>query len=157
MRDLGASPAPMNAYLLNIGIETLPLRMEQHSKNALEVATFLQGHEKVSWVKFPALAGDDQQEKAKNYLPHGCYGVLTFGLKDGKEAAETFMGKTKLISIATHVADAKTCMLHPATTTHRQLTDEQLKSAGIAPELIRLSVGIENVEDIIADLSQALS
>lgn len=156
MRDLGASPAPMNAFLLNVGIETLPLRMAQHSANAQAVAEFLQGHEKVAWVNYPGLKGNDQEEKAKKYLPNGCSGVLTFGLKSGKEGAEAFMSNTKLVAIATHVADAKSCMLHPATSTHRQLTEAELKAAGIAPDLIRLSVGIENKEDLIADLTQAL-
>lgn len=156
MRDLGASPAPMNSFLLNMGMETLPLRMAQHSSNALALAQFLQGHPGVDWVRYPGLAGDSQEEKAKKYLPNGCSGVLSFGLKAGREGAEAFMSRCQLISIATHVADAKSCMLHPASSTHRQLSDNEMVEAGIPPELVRLSVGIEDVKDLMADLSQAL-
>lgn len=156
MRDLGACPAPMNSFLLNIGIETLPLRMRRHCDNALTLARFLQSQEAVAWVRYPGLKGDAQQEMAKKYFPLGSSGVVTFGLKGGREAAEVFMGKTKIASIATHVADAKTCMLHPASTTHRQLSSEDLKKAGVGEDLIRLSVGIEDSGDLMADLAQAL-
>ncbi len=156
MRDLGATPAPMNSYLLNMGMETLPLRMRVHSDNALKVAQFLASHEKVSWVKYPLLSGDSQEEKAKKYLPNGASGVLSFGLKSGQEGAESFMSKCNIASIATHVADAKTCMLHPASTTHRQLSEEELLAAGIPPEMIRLSIGIEDAADLIADFGKAL-
>ncbi len=157
MRDLGATPAPMNSFLLNMGMETLGLRMKQHSDNALAIAKFLQGHEKISWVKYPLLPGDSQEEKAKKYLPRGASGVLSFGMKDGRDAAEKFMSACKLGSIATHVADAKTCMLHPASTTHRQLSATELVNAGVPPEMIRLSVGIEDVQDLLEDLAQALA
>ncbi len=156
MRVLGATPAPMNGYLLNVGMETLPLRMKEHCSNALKIAQFLQGHEAVSWVRYPSLAGDSQEELAKKYLPKGASGVLTFGLKGGKVAAEKMMSRCEIASIATHVADAKTCMLHPASSTHRQLTEGELIAAGVPSELVRLSVGIEDVEDLIGDLKQAL-
>ncbi len=156
MRDLGACPAPMNSYLLNLGMETLPLRMKQHSDNALAMAEYLENHEKVAWVRYPLLEGDSQMEKAHKYLKQGASGVLTFGLKGGQEEAVRVMGRMKLASIATHVADAKTCLLHPASSTHRQMTPEQLADAGILPELVRLSVGIEDIEDLIADVAQAL-
>lgn len=156
MRDLGACPAPMNSYLLNLGIESLPLRMEQHSRNALALAEFLQEQPTVGWVRYPLLAGDSQEEKAKKYLPHGASGVLTFGLRGGKVAAEIMMKRVKLASIVTHVADARTCMLHPASTTHRQMSPAQLTQAGIPPEMIRLSVGLESVQDLISDFNQAL-
>ena len=156
MRDFGAIPAPMNAYLLNVGLETLPLRMARHCENALAVARFLKGHPKVSWVRYPGLEGDPYYERARKYLPNGTCGVISFGLKGGRKAAEEMMDKLKLAAIVTHVADSRTSILHPASHTHRQMNDEQLKEAGVAPDLIRLSVGIENVNDIIADLEQAL-
>ena len=156
MRDFGAIPAPMNAYLLNVGLETLPLRMARHCENALAVARFLKGHPKVSWVRYPGLEGDPYYERARKYLPNGTCGVVSFGVKGGREAASKFMAGLELASIATHVADAKTCVLHPASHTHRQLTDEQLMEAGVRPDLIRFSVGTEAAEDIIADLKQAL-
>lgn len=156
MRDLGATPAPMNSYLLNLGMETLTLRMKQHSSNALALAEFLHKHEKVAWVKYPYLSGDSQEEKAKKYLPNGASGVLSFGLVGGREAAEKLMSACEIASIATHVADAKTCMLHPASTTHRQLTAHELRDAGVPEEMLRLSVGIEALEDLLADFSKAL-
>ena len=157
MRDFGAIPGPMNAYLLNVGLETLPLRMAKHCENALAVAKFLQGHEKVAWVRFPGLEGDSQHELAKKYMPNGTCGVVSFGVKGGRKGAETFMAGLKLASIATHVADAKTCVLHPASATHRQMNDAELAAAGISPDLVRFSVGIEDVKDLIADLENALA
>ncbi len=156
MRDLGSIPGPQNAFLLNLGLETLHLRMERHCSNALKVAEYLKNSELVSWVSFPGLPGDEQYDIAKKYMPNGTCGVISFGVKGGREAATRFMDSLKLASIVTHVADAKTCVLHPASTTHRQLTDEQLLECGVKSDLIRLSVGIEDVEDIIADIEQAL-
>lgn len=156
MRDFGSIQSPQNAFYLNMGLETLPLRVRQHCSNALTVAKYLKNHEKVAWVKYPDLEGDAYHELAEKYLPNGSCGVLAFGLKGGREISVSFMDKLKLASIVTHVADSKTCLLHPASHTHRQMTDEQLREAGVAPDLIRLSVGIENVDDIIADLEQAL-
>lgn len=156
MRDLGSTPSPMNAFLLNLGLETLHLRMPQHCKNAQTVAEYLQKNERVAWVNYCGLEGNPYHELAKKYLPNGSSGVIAFGLKGSKEDAIRFMDSLKMISIVTHVADARTCVLHPASHTHRQLSDEQLKEAGIAPDLIRLSVGIEDVNDIIADIEQAL-
>ena len=156
IRDFGSIQSPQNAFYLNMGLETLPLRVRQHCSNALTVAKYLKDHEKVAWVKYPDLEGDAYHELAEKYLPNGSCGVLAFGLKGGREISVSFMDKLKLASIVTHVADSKTCLLHPASHTHRQMTDEQLREAGVAPDLIRLSVGIENVDDIIADLEQAL-
>ncbi len=156
MRDLGCIPAPMNSYLLNVGLETLHLRMPRHRANAKAVAEYLQKHPKIAWVSYPDLLSDPNYALAQKYLPNGSCGVLTFGMKEGQAAAERFMGGLKLASIATHVADAKTCILHPATTTHRQLTEQEMRAAGVSPELIRLSVGIEDAEDLIADFEQAL-
>ncbi len=156
MRDLGSTPQPLAAFILNLGLETLALRMERHCANAEAVAKYLEANEKVSWVNCPALPTSDQHELAKKYLPKGCCGVISFGVKGGREAAVRFMNSLKLAAVVVHVADARTCVLHPASTTHRQLTDEQLVAGGITPDLIRLSVGIENVEDIIADIEQAL-
>lgn len=156
MRDLGSIQAPQNAFLLNVGLETLPLRMERHCENALAVATFLQNHEKVAWVNYPGLEGNKYHELAKKYMPNGTCGVISFGLKGGRSAAEKMMDHLELAAIVTHVADARTCVLHPASHTHRQMTDEQLVEAGVAPDLIRFSVGIEHKDDIIADLEQAL-
>ena len=157
MRDLGSSPAPMNSFLLNIGLETLHLRMPRHCENALKVAKWLKANEKVAWVRYCSLEGDPYYELAKKYLPDGSCGVLAFGLKGSREDATRFMDSLQFVAIVTHVADARTCILHPASHTHRQLSDEQLREAGIAPDLMRLSVGIENAEDIIADLEQALA
>lgn len=157
MRDLGAIQSPQNAFLLNLGLETLHLRVPQHCKNALAVAQWLQKNEKVAWVNYPDLEDNKYHALAKKYLPDGSCGVLSFGLKGGREVAIKFMDNLRLAAIVTHVADARTCVLHPASHTHRQLTDEQLIEAGIAPDLIRFSVGIENAEDIIADIAQALN
>ncbi|MFU2421683.1 MAG: O-acetylhomoserine aminocarboxypropyltransferase/cysteine synthase family protein [Bacteroides sp.] len=156
MRDLGSIQAPFNAFILNLGLETLPLRMERHCSNAQAVAEFLESHEKVAWVNYPGLKSNKYYELAQKYMPNGTCGVISFGLKGGRKAAEELMDKLKLAAIVTHVADTRTCVLHPASHTHRQMNDEQLKEAGVAPDLIRLSVGIENVSDIIDDLAQAL-
>ena len=156
MRDLGATPSPMNAFLLNLGMETLHLRMERHCRNAEAVAAFLEGHPSVSWVNYPGLPTSKDAALVKKYLPCGTCGVISFGVKGGRDAAVRFMDSLKLAAIVVHVADARTGVLHPASTTHRQLTDEQLAAAGIGPDLVRLSVGIENAADIIADLDQAL-
>ena len=156
MRDFGSTPAPMNAWLLGMGMETLPLRMEKHCSNAMKVATFLKNHPQVAWVRYAGLEGDKYYELGKKYLPKGCCGVVSFGVKGGRKAAEKFMAALKLCSIATHVADAKTCVLHPASATHRQMNDQELIAAGVGPDLVRLSVGIEDPEDLIADVAQAL-
>ena len=156
MRDFGTCSAPMNAYLLNVGLETLHLRMPRHCANALAVAQFLQNHEKVAWVRYPSLPGDPYYELAQKYLPNGSCGVVSFGVKGGRKAAETFMAGLELASIATHVADAKTCVLHPASATHRQMNDQELMAAGVSPDLVRFSVGIEDIHDIQADLEKAL-
>ena len=156
IRDFGTPLAPMPAYLLNLGLETLALRMERHCENAMKVAEYLENSDMVSWVNYPKLKGNSQYELAEKYLPLGACGVISFGVKGGREAAVKFMDSLKLAAIVVHVADARTCVLHPASTTHRQLTDEQLVDAGITPDLVRLSVGIENAEDIIADIEQAL-
>ncbi len=156
MRDLGSIQAPQNAFLLNVGLETLPLRMERHCSNAQAVAEFLEKHEKVAWVNYPGLPSNKYHALAQKYMPNGTCGVISFGLKGGRAAASNMMDGLKLAAIVTHVADARTCVLHPASHTHRQMTDEQLIEAGVAPDLIRFSVGIENVKDIIADLEQAL-
>ena len=157
MRDFGASPAPMNAYFLNVGLETLHLRMPQHCANAQAIARYLQDHPKVAWVSYPGLEGDKNYALAQKYMPKGTCGVVAFGLKGGRAAAETFMAGLKLASIATHVADAKTCCLNPASSTHRQMTDQELEAAGVGADLIRLSVGIEDAADIQADLEGALA
>ena len=157
MRDFGSIQAPMNAYLLNLGLESLAVRMKRHCENAQRIAEYLQSHEKIAWINYPGLPGDRQYERARKYMPNGTCGVISFGIKGGRAAAETFMKNLKLAIIATHVADAHTCVLHPANATHRQMTDEELAAAGISPDLIRLSVGIENVEDLIEDLEQALA
>lgn len=157
MRDLGSSQSPQNAFLVNLGLETLHLRMERHSANALAVAQYLQKHPKVAWVNYPGLDGDKYKSLADKYLPLGASGVVKFGIKGGRENSIRFMDSLELVSIVTHVADAKSCVLHPASHTHRQLTDAQLIEAGVQPDLIRFSVGIEGLADIIADLDQALS
>ena len=156
MRDLGAQASPQNAFLLNLGLETLALRMERHCSNALKVAKYLENHEKVSWVNYPGLESSPYHALAQKYMPNGTCGVVSFGVKGGREAATRFMDSLKMASIVTHVADLRTCVLHPASTTHRQMTDEQLAEAGVTPDLIRFSVGIENPEDIIEDVAQAL-
>ena len=157
MRDLGSIQSPQNAFLLNLGLETLALRVKRHCDNALEVAKFLEADSRVSWINYPALPSSKYYKLAEKYLPHGTSGVIAFGVKGGREAAVKFMDSLKLGAIVTHVADTRTCLLHPASTTHRQMTDEQLIAAGVSPDLIRLSVGIENPEDIIADIDQALA
>ena len=156
MRDFGSSPAPFNAFLLNLGMETLHVRIPRHCSNAQAVAEYLSRHDKVAWVQYCGLPGDKYYELGKKYLPNGSCGVLSFGVKGGRAAAETFMKNLKLAAIVTHVADARTCILHPASSTHRQLTDEELIACGVGPDMMRLSVGIEDVKDIIADLESAL-
>ena len=157
MRDLGSIPSPMNAFLLNVGLETLHLRVPRHCENALKVAQYLENHEKVAWVNYAGLPGNKYYELAKKYMPKGTCGVISFGLKGGRDISVSFMDKLKLAAIVTHVADARTCVLHPASPTHRQLSEEELVEAGVQPDLIRFSVGIENADDIIADLEQALA
>ena len=156
MRDLGSIQSPHNAFLLDVGLETLPLRMERHCSNALKVAQFLEKHEKVAWVNYPDLPGNKYHALQQKYLPKGSCGVISFGLKGGRNAAADMMDQLKLAAIVTHVADARTCVLHPASHTHRQMNDEQLIEAGVAPDLIRLSVGIEDCDDILDDIRQAL-
>ena len=157
MRDLGSIQSPENAFLLNLGLETLHLRMKRHCENAQTVAAFLHDDPRVAWVSYAGLPDDPHHERARKYLPDGGCGVIAFGLKGTREDAIRFMDRLKMICIVTHVADARTCVLHPASHTHRQLSDEQLREAGVAPDLIRLSVGIEDVEDILADIRQALA
>jgi len=147
----------MNAFLLNMGLETLHLRMERHCANAMKVAKFLENNDKISWVNYPKLESNEYYNLAEKYLPNGACGVISFGIKGGREAAVKFMDSLKLAAIVVHVADLRTCVLHPASTTHRQLTDEQLIGAGIGSDLIRMSVGIENADDIIEDIKQALN
>ncbi|WP_448901868.1 O-acetylhomoserine aminocarboxypropyltransferase/cysteine synthase family protein [Eubacterium sp.] len=157
MRDLGSIPAPMNSFLLNVGLETLHLRMPRHCENAVKVAKYLQNSDKVAWVNCPMLEGNKYYDLAEKYMPNGTCGVITFGLKGGRETAIKFMDSLEFITIVTHVADARSCVLHPASHTHRQMTDEQLIEAGVQPDLIRFSIGIENADDIINDLEQALN
>ena len=157
MRDIGAQAAPMNAFLLNLGLETLALRMERHCSNAQKVAEYLESNDKISWVNFPGLKSNENYELAQKYLPNGSCGVVSFGVVGGREAATKFMDSLELASVVTHVADLRTCVLHPASTTHRQLSDTQLLEAGVSADLIRFSVGIENADDIIADIEAALS
>ena len=157
MRDFGCCQSAQSAYILNLGLESLPFRMKQHCANAQAVAEFLQGHEKVKWVKYCGLKGDKYYDLAQKYLPNGSCGVISFGLHGGRNAAETFMKHLKLGSIETHVADSRTCCLHPASATHRQMTDEQLVAAGVGPDLIRFSCGLENAQDLIDDIAQALA
>ena len=157
MRDFGAIQSPQNAYLINLGLESLHLRMAQHSKNGLALAQHLAAHPKIAWVRYPGLEGDACYDLAQKYLPNGASGVVSFGVAGGRAAAETFMANLKLAQIATHVADARTCVLHPANATHRQMNDDELAAAGITPDLIRLSCGIEATEDLIADVDQALA
>ena len=157
MRDLGSIQAPMNAYFLNLGIESLAVRMPRHCENGQKVAEFLEAHEKVEWVNYPGLPSNMYYERARKYMPNGTCGVVSFGVKGGRKAAEEFMKHLKIGMIATHVADAHTCVLHPASSTHRQLSDEELKAGGVSPDLIRLSCGLEGINDILADLEQALA
>lgn len=156
MRDLGAQASPMNAFFVNLGLETLALRMERHCSNAMAVAKFLESSDKIEWVNYPGLESSKYHRLAMKYMPNGTCGVISFGVKGGREAAAKFMENLKLASIVIHVADLRTCVLHPASTTHRQLNDEQLKSAGISPNMIRMSVGIENIEDILEDIRGSL-
>ena len=156
MRDFGAMQAPQNAFILNLGLESLPFRMKQHCQNADKIARFLHDHEKVAWVRYCGLEDDPYYALAQKYLPNGSCGVISFGLKDGRRGAETFMKHLRLGSIETHVADSRTCCLHPASSTHRQMTDAELDAAGVGADLIRLSCGLENSEDLIADIAQAL-
>ncbi len=157
MRDLGLTPSPNNAFLLNLGLETLHLRMERHCSNALAVAKWLKINDKITWVNYPGLESNKYYPLSKKYMPNGTCGVISFGIKGGREAAVKFMDGLKLAAIVVHVADARTSVLHPASTTHRQLSDAQLVEAGVTPDLIRMSIGIEHVNDIIADLEQALA
>ena len=157
MRDFGCTPQPIAAFMLNLGLESLPVRIERHCQNAQAVAEYLEKHPKVSWVNFPGLASSPQHALAQKYLPRGVCGVVSFGVRGGREAAMKFMDSLRLAQIVVHVADARTSVLHPASTTHRQLTDEQLVDAGISADLVRLSVGIENIEDILEDLEQAFN
>ncbi len=157
MRDLGSMMSPQNAFLLNLGLETLHLRMARHSENAKKVAAFLENHPRIAWVNYPGLESSKYKSLVDKYLPNGASGVVSFGIKGGREAATKFLNALSLAAIVTHVADARTCALHPASTTHRQLTDEQLKECGTSADLVRFSVGIENAEDIIADIDNALS
>lgn len=157
MRDLGAQASPQNAFLLNLGLETLALRMERHCSNALKVASFLEQDDRIAWVNYPGLKSSKYYDLAQKYMPNGTCGVISFGIKGGREAAAKFMESLKLASIVVHVADLRTCVLHPASTTHRQLTDEQLVEGGISADMIRMSVGIENPEDILDDIKQALA
>lgn len=156
MRDFGAIQSPQNAFYLNLGLESLMVRMPRHCENALKIAKFLEANDKVAWIKYPDLESDPNNALAKKYLPNGSCGVMCFGIKGGREESIKFMDSLNLITIVTHVADSKTCLLHPASHTHRQMSDEQLLEAGIAPDLIRLSVGLENADDLIEDISQAL-
>ena len=157
MRDLGAQASPQNAFLLNLGLETLALRMERHCSNALKVASFLEQDDRIAWVNYPGLKSSKYYDLAQKYMPNGTCGVISFGIKGGREAAAKFIESLKLASIVVHVADLRTCVLHPASTTHRQLTDEQLVEGGISADMIRMSVGIENPEDILDDIKQALA
>ena len=157
MRDLGSIPSPMSCFILNLGLESLAVRMQRHCENAQKVAEFLQNDPRVAYVTYPGLPGDKYYDRAQKYMPGGSCGVISFGVKGGRNAAEAFMKNLKLAIIATHVADAHTCVLHPASSTHRQMTDEELIAGGVKPDMVRLSVGIENAEDIIEDLCQALA
>lgn len=156
MRDLGAQAAPMNAFLLNLGMETVALRMERHCSNALQIAKFLEQDDRIAWVNYPGLESSPYYALTQKYMPNGTCGVVSFGIKGGREAATKFMDSLELASVVTHVADLRTCVLHPASTTHRQLSDQQLEDAGVSPDLIRFSVGIENIEDILDDIKQAI-
>ncbi len=156
MRDFGCCQSPISAYMINLGLESLHVRMQRHCENALAVAKYLKNHPKVSWVIYPSLEGDANYELAQKYMPNGTCGVVSFGVKGGRAAAEEFMGRLKIAAIETHVADARTCCLHPANATHRQLSDAELEAAGVAPDLVRYSCGIESAEDLIADIEQAL-
>lgn len=157
MRDFGCIQSPHDAFLLNLGLESLHVRMQRHCETALKVARFLESNEHISWVKYPDLPGSEDYELAKKYLPNGSCGVISFGVKGGRKAAETFMKHLKLAAIETHVADARTCCLHPASSTHRQMNDSELEAAGVSPDLVRMSCGLENADELIADIAQALN
>jgi len=157
MRDFGSIQSPQNAFLLNLGLESLHVRMKRHSENGLAVATFLSTHPQVSWVTYSGLPGDKYYPLAQKYLPNGSCGVVSFGVKGGRAAAERFMGRLKIAAIETHVADARTCCLHPASATHRQMNDDELRAAGVSPDLVRFSCGLEDAADLIADIDQALA
>lgn len=157
LRDYGSTPSPQNSFYLNLGLETLALRVERHCQNAQRVAEFLEQDARISWVNYPGLKSSPDRALVEKYLPHGTCGVISFGVKGGREAAEKFMNRLELAAIVTHVADTRTCVLHPASTTHRQLSDKELAECGVTPDMIRFSVGIENVEDILADIEQALA
>ena len=157
MRDFGSIQSPQHAFILNLGLESLHVRMPQHCKNGQAAAEFLQAHPKIRFVRYPGLAGDQYYELAQKYMPNGTCGVVSFGFEGGRAAAEQFMKSLKLAQIATHVADARTCVLHPANATHRQMNDEELVACGISPDMVRLSCGIESTEDLLADLEQALA
>jgi len=157
MRDLGCTPNPTGMFLLNNNLESLHVRMARHCENALAVAQYLEGHEKISWVNYPKLPSSTEYARAEKYLPNGASGVISFGIKGGRAAATRFMDSLQMAAIVVHVADCRTCVLHPASTTHRQLTDEQLADAGIGADLIRMSIGIEHIDDILADIEQALA
>lgn len=157
MRDFGCIQSPHDAFLLNLGLESLHVRMQRHCETALKVARFLESNEHISWIKYPDLPGSEDYELAKKYLPNGSCGVVSFGVKGGRKAAETFMKHLKLAAIETHVADARTCCLHPASSTHRQMNDSELEAAGVSPDLVRMSCGLENADELIADIAQALN
>ena len=156
MRDFGSTQSPQSAYLLNLGLESLHVRMERHCLNAQKVAEFLEANEQITWVNYPGLQSNKYYETAQKYMPKGTCGVVSFGVKGGRKAAEAFMKGLKIAAIETHVADARTCCLHPASATHRQMNDDELTAAGIGPDLVRFSCGIESAEDLIADIKQAL-
>ncbi|MBQ8185308.1 MAG: O-acetylhomoserine aminocarboxypropyltransferase/cysteine synthase [Clostridia bacterium] len=156
MRDFGSVQSPQSAFILNLGLESLHVRMQRHCENALKVAKYLEAHDKIAWVTYPSLESSADYELAKKYLPNGSCGVVSFGVKGGRAAAEAFMGNLRMAAIETHVADARTCCLHPASATHRQMNDEELVAAGVSPDLVRLSVGLESADDLIADIEQAL-
>ena len=156
MRDFGSTPSPQSAFMLNLGLESLHVRMPRHCENALAVARFLQEHDKIAWVNYPGLPGNQYYERAQKYMPNGTCGVVSFGVKGGRRAAEAFMKELKVAAIETHVADARTCCLHPASATHRQMNDEELIAAGVSGDLVRLSCGLESAEDLIEDIAQAL-
>ena len=156
MRDFGCSPSPQSAFILNLGLESLHVRMKRHFENALAIATYLEQHEKISWVRFPSLPSDSDYALAQKYMPNGTCGVISFGVKGGRDAAERFMANLRIAAIETHVADARSCCLHPANATHRQMNDEELAAAGVSPDLIRLSCGLESSDDLIADIANAL-
>ena len=157
MRDFGSMLSPQSAFILNLGLESLHVRMARHCENGQAVAEYLQNHPKIAWVRYSGLPGDPYYSVARKYLPQGSCGVVSFGMKGGRQAAEAFMGRLRLGTIATHVADARTCCLHPASSTHRQMNDAELEAAGVSADLVRLSVGLESRKDLIADLEQALA